>query len=158
AAGARAVVVDGAGELGFAGSRAAGEQNADVERRDERQLLERGGQRLAGADDGVDLEEMSKRLRSIALERAPAARQEARGERGDVAREKLGATLILGREGAELDAVLEVDDPENGRDPDGAAQNGLELLRAHASPVAKAGIGESRRRDDRFAGGQRLGD
>src|SRR5262249_62369520 len=87
----RAVVVDPAGELALPRAGLPGEQDVDVERRDQRGLLERGREGDAAADDVRRPEAATNQRGMVGDGTLAVARQHAIGERGAGPGERLGA-------------------------------------------------------------------
>ncbi len=123
-------------EHGLARARGAGDQDGNVERRDQRGLLEHVGHGRGVADDVRAREALADLAGVIADPGGAVAGQQAIGERRELAREQLDAGAILGRERAEHVTTLEVHHADR-RMTHGRAQDGADLVLLDAATIAK---------------------
>src|SRR5207247_5232999 len=145
------VVVNDAGELALSRARLPGEEYVHVERSEERCLPKHRGESRAAPDGALGVQHLAPAAGRVGL--LPAApREQALGERCQVAREELGVCAILLRERARLLTSLEIEYAEGGVAADRCTQHRLDPARPHAVAIPEARVEQSRRRSDRLRG------
>ena len=105
---ARPVVVDQPGQLALAGSRFPREQHAHVERRDQCDLAQRGGEGRAPSKDAVEREGRADVAEEVDVVLETLEAEEPVGKGGQVAREDLGTRPVLLGERSRAGSALEV--------------------------------------------------
>ena len=148
--------MDHACDLALAGAGLAGQKHAHVERCDERRLREQRRECRAAADHAFAEQALADVERRIVRVTVPA--DEAVGERGEAPCEELDSRAIALGERPGARVSLKIERAEWRSALDRCAQHGLDVADAHAAAISEARVEQRRRRGDRGARGQRLGD
>jgi hypothetical protein len=155
---ARPVVVDELREEALPRAGIAREQDAHVERRDERDLFERLRQGRAAPDDAGQIQTSPHRPGGVCLVARPTPDDDAIEELCDVACERLGERAIARRERIGLGPPLQVEDPARRLGSDRRAHHRFDARAPYALALGESGIEQRRRRHDGLARRHRLGD
>ena len=155
---ARPVVVDQLREQALPRARVTRQEDAHIERRDERDLLERLRQRGAAADDSGEIESRAHGACGIRIVARPMPDDDAIEQLRDVPRERLGERPVTRGERVGLGPPLQIEDAARRVRTDGRTHHRFDARAPHALALRESRIEQCRRRHDGLAGRQGLGD
>ena len=137
--------MDHARDLGLAGTRLPRQENAHVERRDQRDLTQQYRERIAPSDDVVETKRGPRRPRRVAR---LLAHEETVGERRQLTRKELGDVAVTVGERECTRGSLQVEHADRRILSDRRAEHRLDALQAHAFARLEPAVEQGRRRDD----------